>query len=182
MNHVWLRSACLDGHVSRNRLPLCPSLSQDAQAGQGHIFPFDAGAKGKEVAPHSSSSSPYLVGAGVGNIDDAGSLLGLKVANKGRLERLGLVHHVLLVSATRQSQQQAVVALHLKDTTQRPGPVRITSLRHPQKPPRDNHNPRTILTQWKTSRLRMARIEAFCFPNHCPFLSQGHLPCHPHPY
>lgn len=59
-------------------------------------------------------SCPYLVGAGVGDVDDACSLLGLQVTDEGGLERLRLTDHVLLVPATGQGQQQAVIALHLQ--------------------------------------------------------------------
>lgn len=57
---------------------------------------------------------PYLVGAGVGDVDDACSLLGLQVTDERGLERLRLTDHVLLVPAAGQGQQQAVIALHLQ--------------------------------------------------------------------
>lgn len=55
-----------------------------------------------------------LIGARVGNVDDPCCLLGLQVCDEGSLEGLGLAHHILLVTATGQSQQQAVVCFHLE--------------------------------------------------------------------
>lgn len=54
-----------------------------------------------------------LIGARVGNVDDACRLLGLQIRDEGSLEGLGLAHDVLLVTATGQSQQQTVIRLHL---------------------------------------------------------------------
>lgn len=55
-----------------------------------------------------------LIGARVGDIDNPCCLLGLQVSDEGSLEGLGLAHHILLVTATGQSQQQAVVGFHLE--------------------------------------------------------------------
>lgn len=55
-----------------------------------------------------------LIGARIGDIDNPCCLLGLQVSDKGSLEGLGLAYDILLVTATGQSQQQAVVCFHLQ--------------------------------------------------------------------
>lgn len=69
---------------------------------------------------------PYLVGARIGDVDDPSSLLGLQVADEGRLEGLCLADDILLVPPARQGQQQAVITLHLEGQAAPSGSFRHT--------------------------------------------------------
>lgn len=59
-------------------------------------------------------TSAHLIGAGIGDVDDAGRQFGLQVIDEGGFERLRLVQHVLLVETARHGQQQTEITLTLK--------------------------------------------------------------------
>lgn len=59
-----------------------------------------------------------LIGARIGNVDNASCLFGLQVSDETTLQGLGLAKDVFLVATTWQSQQQAIVILHLQAHSQ----------------------------------------------------------------
>lgn len=67
-----------------------------------------------------SDDVTHLIGARVGDIDDTCSQLCLQVVDKGSLEGLSLVEDIVLVSSTRQSQQETEVAVPLQRRNRSP--------------------------------------------------------------
>lgn len=63
---------------------------------------------------NTSGLRTHLIGARVGDIDDTCGQLGLQVVDEGGLKGLSLVEDVVLISPTRQSQQEAEVAVPLQ--------------------------------------------------------------------
>lgn len=59
-------------------------------------------------------TSTNLIGAWIGNVDNASCLFGLQVSDETALQGLGLAKDVFLVATTWQSQEQAIVILHLQ--------------------------------------------------------------------
>lgn len=62
--------------------------------------------------------STNLIRARIGNVDNASCLFSLQVSDETTLQGLGLAKDVLLVATTWQSQQQAIVILHLQAHSQ----------------------------------------------------------------
>lgn len=60
----------------------------------------------------------HLIGARIGNVDNSSCLFGLQVGDEATLQGLGLAKYVFLVPTTWQSQQQAIVILHLQAHSQ----------------------------------------------------------------
>ncbi len=58
----------------------------------------------------------YLLRARSGNIHDSGRLLQLEVSDKSLAEIIGLLQNIHGISATRQSQQDTMLLLHLHFT------------------------------------------------------------------